>query len=696
MSVQPKIVMTLLVRNEEDIIAENIRFHRAMGVDSFIVMDNLSTDGTAQILKDLSSEVEIDYLLQTEDTYNQWEWVTGMARRAATQHGADWVINNDADEFWMPETGDLKTLLASLPATTAALSVERHNAVVTCPAEAPLEGRSHPHHTTMFERQSLNVTGHPLPGKVLHRASAEVTVAQGNHAVEGLSGTVDPAGTRLCILHFPFRSLAQYESKIRLGGAAYARNTSLSPVIGGTWRTHYTQLTEEDAGLNRFWAELSLTPEEVDIGRYAQVLDCDTRLKAFFDDASTEAAPAPQARPHLLKRAVQRVQRIIAGAAPRLPEAQPTAVVPAKPDPMSDALSHLLDRSSQLVGDFTAGLAHHITNAGRDLRWERPMYHNLRFAVSGAEAHLAKLQSWQGETDPQALLKRFPEVRDCFSLFPRNGYLKEFLTALLGMAHPDAISRLRSDCAGKRVILHTSCQPRLQDTLDTIASFKGLDGPYHHIILMGQNSQHTEHETPLSLEYDGQILRVPTPDNYESLHRKLFYAFMLLDLVAKPELVVKIDDNLVLEDPAAFEACLQRVTDAKAAYAGRRVGADQHQSQWHGWHLGKCADPLIEARGYQYPLPRDYTAGGHGYILGPEGLAACTYMYLAMQTFFAMPVVGLEDACVGHAAYAQGVEIFDLSDPERLLALPGLATKEMLKREQGWEAIFGPRPPRET
>lgn len=651
MSIRPKIVMTLLVRNEEDIIADNIRFHHAMGVDSFIVMDNLSTDGTAQILRDLSAEVEIDYLYQPEDDYNQWQWVTDMAHRAAIQHKADWVINNDADEFWIPAQGNLKSLLGTLAESTSVLMVRRHNAVVTCPADDPLAGQSHPRHSTMFERQSLNVKGHPLPGKVLHRASANVTVAQGNHAVEGLDGEMDEAGDCLNILHFPFRSLQQYEAKIRLGGAAYARNTTLSPVIGGTWRAHYSQLKDGGAGLGRFWAELSLTDEEVHIGRYAGLLYPDTRLKDFFE-------------------------KNFEG-----------------PSSLSIALSRLNERSAQLVGDFTTGLAHFITQAGRDLRWERPMYHNLRFAVAGAEAHQERLEALQGATSSESLLKRFSELRDCFSLFPRNGYLKEFLSEILGLAYPEAVMRLRKDCAGKRVILHTSCQPRLQETRDTIASFSGLGGPYHHIILMGQSTRHGEHETPLSLEYDGQILRVPTPDNYESLHRKLFYAFMLLDLLAKPELVVKIDDNLVLVDAQAFSECLQQVVDQGATYAGRKVGAAQHHSQWHGWHLGKCADPVIETRGYQYPLPRHYAAGGHGYILGPEGLAACAYMYLSMQAFFAMPVVGLEDACVGHAAYAQGIDILDLSDPDRLLALPGLATKEMLKREQAWEAIFGPRQP---
>ncbi len=636
-----KITMTLLVRNEEDLLAENIRFHHAMGVDNFIVMDNLSTDGTPGIVKTLSRQIDIEYLVQPEDNYDQGKWVTGMARHAATHHGADWVINSDADEFWVPQAESLKSCLAALPEEIGVLSVLRHNAVVTCEHGASADGRSHPAFSDAFECHSRNSLGGSLPGKVLHRASETVTVAQGNHGVEGVAGHLKKAGGDLCILHYPYRSLESYKEKIRLGGAAYARNQDLPIGAGATWRQHYEDM--QTGAVERFWAGLCRTPEDVTIGLHTEQLFRDRRVVQFISGFSAR----------------ERKREFAA------------------------ARTEMMKSSTDLAKDFSHQLASRLTKVNEKDRIFRPMYYNLKFALNSAETHLDELQRATDHPTARDQCAGFSALRDAYSLFPRNHHVHDFLAATLRTAFGVAAARLTADSARKRVVLHTSCVPRLADTQETVASFAPLDDRYHHVILLGQAGFLDEDETPLELDYDGRILRVPVPDDYENLHRKLFYAYLLFDLLTEPELLVKIDDNILLDDPHLFESCLDQVTQAQAGYAGRRVGQALHEDQWHGWHTGKCADPVVDRRGYQYPLPRDYAAGGYGYVLGREGLAACAYMYLSMKAFFAMRAVGLEDVCVGHAAYARQIELLELSSRTELLALPGLTTREFRRRRAG-------------
>jgi cellulose synthase/poly-beta-1,6-N-acetylglucosamine synthase-like glycosyltransferase len=73
-----RLVMTILVRDEADIIEANIRTHASLGVDAFVIMDNGSIDGTREILSKLVKEFEI-IVIDEKGDYNQAKWMKQLA-----------------------------------------------------------------------------------------------------------------------------------------------------------------------------------------------------------------------------------------------------------------------------------------------------------------------------------------------------------------------------------------------------------------------------------------------------------------------------------------------------------------------------------------------------------------------------------------------------------------------------------------
>ncbi|MGI9309306.1 MAG: glycosyltransferase family 2 protein [Gammaproteobacteria bacterium] len=266
--------MTLLVRDEEDILRSNIDFHLAQGVDFIVATDNKSEDSTTAILKDYEQKGLLHYIYEGTDDYMQTEWVTRMAKLAHDEYQADWVINNDADEFWWPAEGDLRSTFEAVPQDVNILSAGRYNFV-------PVENEDDPFYDTMIYREkvSLNTKGRPLPPKVAHRGYADIVVGQGNHGVWGFDAPKTAVGL-IEIAHYPVRSYAQLTNKIIKGGQAYERNKKLGKGTGDTWRALYKQYQRN--GLVRWYKKQQYNQRQIEKGLKKGKLLRDNSLSEYL------------------------------------------------------------------------------------------------------------------------------------------------------------------------------------------------------------------------------------------------------------------------------------------------------------------------------------------------------------------------------------------------------------------------------
>jgi hypothetical protein len=205
-----KVVMTLLVRDEADILEHQLRYHLDHGVDFVVATDHRSVDGTTEILRSYEREGVLHLTQESGSLIRQAEWVTRMARSAATDFDATWVLHSDADEFWWPRQGSLREVLAAVPRRLGVVrGLQRHF------LPRPEDGA--PFYERMLVRpgsptESLTTPFGPQV-KVAHRGDPDVVISAGNHDAFSPGLVLAREWFPLEVLHFPIRSLGQMERK---------------------------------------------------------------------------------------------------------------------------------------------------------------------------------------------------------------------------------------------------------------------------------------------------------------------------------------------------------------------------------------------------------------------------------------------------------------------------------------------------
>lgn len=290
------LVMTLLARDEIDIVDSWLAFHLNAGADLVIATDNRSQDGTTEVLEQYARSGHVHLIHEPGEDLRQDEWVTRMARLAATEHGAHWVINSDADEFWWPRGASLSEALAAVPPRYGTVGAFLR---VFCPRP----GEEHFAERMTVRFSALAPINEPASlykpiRKILHRGHPEIRVARGNHALVQSPFAPLRGWFPIECFHFPLRSVAQCEHKARLQGTAFEKHIARPPTA------YHAEMYDalRSGRIGRYYDELVVSDDELERGVAQGRLVVDTRLRDALRqlrDASTGGYLPPESAPAL-------------------------------------------------------------------------------------------------------------------------------------------------------------------------------------------------------------------------------------------------------------------------------------------------------------------------------------------------------------------------------------------------------------
>src|SRR6266542_2273567 len=106
-----KIIVTIAVYDNADILTECIEWYLGLGVDLVLAQDCGSTDGSQDILEGFARTEQVRWFLLPERNMLKYRPGDAVAAMARDQYAADWIVICDPDEFLTLQGDDLRTIL---------------------------------------------------------------------------------------------------------------------------------------------------------------------------------------------------------------------------------------------------------------------------------------------------------------------------------------------------------------------------------------------------------------------------------------------------------------------------------------------------------------------------------------------------------------------------------------------------------
>jgi hypothetical protein len=257
-----KLVLSLVVSDDADVLDAHLAYHLNAGVDFVLAAPRRQSSEVDEILGCYEPEGFLRRI-PVPDGADDASVRTSMARVAAHELGADWLIDSAADEFWLPRGESLKDVLAPIPPRYGLVQ-----ALVRVFLPRPENGR--PFYERMTVRRAAGSVDDETMGRLdwalrpVYRTRGDLVLGLDREAA--LDGRVPlRAWYPIELLRFPLRTQEQAELRATAssGGASSSRlELALHEATkGGARRDRWEELVVSDTYLSRGLDEATLVED---------------------------------------------------------------------------------------------------------------------------------------------------------------------------------------------------------------------------------------------------------------------------------------------------------------------------------------------------------------------------------------------------------------------------------------------------